>query len=78
MVWWLRLCVEAVKGGCVCKLPHLKGLKCRVACQGILKDYYLLNCLLTVYILLNFWGDDVVRIYFLDIVIEDLGQPQHY
>lgn len=52
--------------------------KCRLTCQGILKDYYLLNCLLTVCILLNFCAEDVVHIYFLDIVIEDLGRPQHY
>lgn len=68
------VCV-AVKGGCMWKLSHLKGLKCRVMCQGILKDYYLLNCLLTVCIVLNFCGEDVVHIYFLDMVIEDLGSP---
>lgn len=61
------------------KLSHIKGLKCRVTFQGILKDYYLLNCLLNVCILLNFCVEDMKHIYLsFGQVIEDLRQPQHY
>lgn len=63
------------------KLPHKKGLKCRVTLQGILEDCYLLNCLLNVCILLNFCVEDMRdREEYLPFgqVTEDLRQPQHY
>jgi len=61
----------------VWKLSHIKGLKWRVTFQGILKDYYILNCLLNICILLNFCIEDTMYFSFVQ-VIEDLRQPQHY
>lgn len=62
----------------MCKLSHIKGLKCGVTFQGILKDYYLLNCLLNGCILLNSCVEEIYICLSLGQMIEDLRQPQHY
>lgn len=62
------------------KLPHKKGLKCRVTLQGILEDSHLLNYLLNACMLLNFCVEDMrdrEGYLLFGQVTGDLRQPQH-